>query len=390
MQLSFLVRGKDTKGDFPDKELPDGMICKCGRYKADDTELFFIEYEFARKRTLLNARRLAAFRDELPSNNNVKLLADDASAIFWEKLYPYFARFECKFRTVLIIASCAEQGNFDDKKIAQLNRLTLGDLRAVLFTDLDFMKAAREGIKSAKSSFNKRDLFSFIDRIEEHTLWDDLFGESSLTCVAESFDAIKGYRNDVMHFHTMDGERYDEARRLLRAATAKIEEYISSVLSNVDYPEQKAEGARRAAKRLDGAYWKALAASLENFQKSEQVQRMNAVAAALSERMHQYESLAKIAEAAKVNVPELPSLNNGISFADALNMSKVKPPDNYLDTMSGLQNVSRDLSTIAGATKIGDFFQPDMGLAAVQTFSELGDADSVEDGADREEGNSGA
>lgn len=185
-----------------------------------------------------------------------------------EKLYPCFARFECRLRAALTIASCAEQGNFDDKNIAQLNQLTLGDLRTVLFVDLDFMKAAREGIKTAKGSFSKRDLFSFIDKIDEHTLWGDLFGETNLTCVAESFDAIKGYRNGVMHFHTMDGERYDEARRLLRAASMEIEEYINSVLSGVDYPEQKAESARRAAKRLDSAYWKAFADSLEKYKKS--------------------------------------------------------------------------------------------------------------------------
>lgn len=109
---------------------------------------------------------------------------------------------------------------------------------------------------------------------------------------------------------------------------------------------------------------------------------MNAVAAAIVEQERQYEYLAKIAEAAKVNVPGLPSFKIGIPFASAADMSRIKLPDNYLDAISSSQDASRDLSAIAGATKMDDFFQPDMGLTAVQAFSAPADANSVEGNVD--------
>lgn len=251
MKLSFLIRGKETKDYFSNAELPDGVERSIGTYKAEGGDLYFVSYSIDGN-TIGNARVLASLRDSLPRNNDVRVLNDEASAKFCELLYPHFCRFEKGLRTAITVAICAEQGNFDDKHVVDLEEhLTLEDLYGVLFVDGRFVKETRN---LTQGKFTRADLLSKLDSIEEHLLWDMLFGVEDMPTFRDRRMDVKDRRNDVMHYHLMTEETFDETRGLMKAINGEIEAYLDRVRSDVTYPKAKAESARVAVQKLSESY----------------------------------------------------------------------------------------------------------------------------------------
>lgn len=119
MRLSFLIQCNSTKNEYANASLPDGVTRAIGTYKAEGGDLFFISFSIEGD-TIGNARVLAALRDSLPAGDNVRMLKDGASAKFCELLYPHFCRFEKGLREAITIATCAEQGNFDDPRVVEI------------------------------------------------------------------------------------------------------------------------------------------------------------------------------------------------------------------------------------------------------------------------------
>ena len=119
MKIAFLIRGSDIKDQLRNIALPEGVSRTIGTYQAEGGNLFFIHFSMDGN-TLANARVLVKFRDILPNSGNVRILRDEASAKFCELLYPHFCRFERSLREAITIATCAVQGNFDDKRVVEM------------------------------------------------------------------------------------------------------------------------------------------------------------------------------------------------------------------------------------------------------------------------------
>ncbi len=251
MKIAFLVRGEDVKNQFSGHELPDGVKRTVGIYKAEGGDLFFVSYSIDGN-TIGNARVLASLRDKLPLNKDVRVLRDEASGKFCELLYPHFCRFEKGLREAITVATCAEQGNFDEKRVVELEeKLTLETLYMALFVDSKFVKEARN---LTKSSFTRDQLIEMLGSLDESLLWNVLFSIDDMPTFRDRHIEIKDLRNDVMHYHKMDEATYEDAKALLKAVNNEIDDYLDKVRSDVSYPRGKAGNARMAAQMINESY----------------------------------------------------------------------------------------------------------------------------------------
>ncbi len=251
MKLAFLIRDNDVKSEYANASLPDGVTRTVGTYSAEGGDLYFVSFAMDGN-TIGNARILATLRDSLPDGAEVRTLLDEASAKFCELLYPHFCRFEKGLREAIVVATCAEQGNFDDKNVVDVEeRLTLEQLYNVLFVDGRFVKETRN---LTKGNFTRDDLIASISALNENPLWNVLFSNDDMPTFRERRTEIKDRRNDVMHYHRMTGTVFDETRDLLKKVNDEIDAYLEHVRSDVTYPKSKAENARVAAQMLSETY----------------------------------------------------------------------------------------------------------------------------------------
>ena len=248
MRVEFLVRGKKAKAAFEDVALPEGVTRKPGTYKAKGGELYFFTFG-AEGNTLDAAERLARVRDSLPSDQNVKLLEDGASAKFGENLYPLFSDFERGLREAFVIATCAVKGNFDASFVKDVESNELSKLEKKLFLDHEFRdKVAAIGTDNLLS---KDDIVEQVAALVENTPWDALFDEGDMPSLRTNFREIRDRRNDVMHFHRMRLETFRSTKSLLKKVNAEIDACIERMHTDVDYPKKRAENAREAVRIID-------------------------------------------------------------------------------------------------------------------------------------------
>ena len=251
MKIAFLIRGEKTKNAFADTSLPDGVERKIGTYEADGGDLYFIDFSVSGE-TLLNARKLASLREDLPSDEDVRMLRDEVSAKFCDLLYPHFCRFEKGLREAITIAMCAEQGNFDDKHVIELEeQFSLEALYNALFVDSQFVKDARN---LTKGSFTREKLQEELGRLNETLLWDVLFGTEDMPTLRKNRAEIKDRRNDVMHYHKITEDVFDSTRDLMKEVNDEIGQYLDRVRDDISYPKAKAGDAKMAAKMISESY----------------------------------------------------------------------------------------------------------------------------------------
>lgn len=256
MDLIFLVNGGGAKNLLQSVPYPDGTNHKIGPYGNRDVYTVTVSLE---ERTVRAATSLANYRDQVlaleknkkASKRNIKCLCDDASRFFCARLYPRFSEFETSLRTVVVIALCADRDSFDSEIAASLETFTLEKLGERLFTDHAFVKEVQKAIGTYY--IRKDALLRRITGTKEKTIWDGLFG-NDLSSVKTHFDDIKRCRNDVMHFHTMSAGQYKEALALVGSVNRDLHSYINRSLANVNYPAEKAEGAKRALLELAETY----------------------------------------------------------------------------------------------------------------------------------------
>lgn len=251
MKIAFLIRDEELKNAYAEIGLSDGVNRTVGTYKAEGGDLNFVTFSIEGD-TIANARVLANLRDSLTASDDVRRLYDEASAKFCELLYPHLCKFEKGLRAAITVATCAEQGNFDDKRIVELEEhLTLEGLYNMLFIDRRFLAEAR---KLTNGSFTRDDLLANLELLNERLLWDLLFGEEDMPTFCKNRAVIKDRRNDVMHYHKMSEATFDETRALLKEVNGEIDTYLNRVRDDVTYPKAKAENARVAAQIISETY----------------------------------------------------------------------------------------------------------------------------------------
>lgn len=190
---------------------------------------------------LKSAKRLAKFRDGLPTGDDVRMLSDGASAKFCDKLYPCFCRFEKGLRSAIAYAMCADYANFNNEHLRSIEEsYTLEKLYGILFTDDAFLKSVR-GL--AKNKLTKAESIERINSFDECILWDNLFDRCDMPTFRERRDEVKDRRNDVMHFHCMSQSVYTRTLKLMDLVNDEIDSYLSKAQTDISYTKAQAKRA---------------------------------------------------------------------------------------------------------------------------------------------------
>lgn len=251
MQLMYLIKNAEVRDRFLKEKLPD-IVARgdVGTYDAGDGKLYVLSFSVEGS-TIAGARTLSKLRRKMRDDANTRLLVDDASLKFATALYPRFAEYERKLRRAITLATCAEQNNFDDRLVQGLEKLTLEGLGRQLFYDTAF----QDKVKSrTKESFTKEEAISFISKLDENTVWTQLFGEESLSKIRNNYFELCDMRNKVMHHRLISEKQYDRTRKVLRESTDELDMYAELVLSDMRYLKRHAERAVSAAKLIRENY----------------------------------------------------------------------------------------------------------------------------------------
>ena len=266
MKVAFLVKGDEGKAaaEACAESYRDGMTLKVNRF---GNGLHVVE-GIAAADGLEGAVALSEFLESVDKKlgrakkdvRQVRILADDASALFGGLLYPALCKFEVRLRAAIDLAMCADEDNFDNKLVATLDSFTLEQLKQQLFDDCFAPKV----VKALKEKdLNKQKLLSYVESLQEGCVWDDLFAGDELRAVRDGFAQIKERRNDVMHFHTISYKTYVRGKEVLEAANAELDAYVNHALADDRYPVSREAAAQAASRQLAGNY-AAMVASLGN------------------------------------------------------------------------------------------------------------------------------
>lgn len=91
-------------------------------------------------------------------------------------------------------------------------------------------------------------MYEAIDALQESTAWHILVGDTVLSIIKENFDLLKEYRNDVMHAHNINWEKYKKAKKLYSDANKAIEDQLDLLLQ---YPDTMPLSEKTASSLYD-------------------------------------------------------------------------------------------------------------------------------------------
>lgn len=241
MRVKLLIKGEEAKSAFDAFAVPDGSdasfnkpIEKHIRQFSDQRNMFIASISVD-SNSIDAARVLSDLRDNVleACGSSSLMLEDGPSEKFEQVLYELISTFERRFRELLIVGICNEKHSLDDDLISKLGEKTLGELFVLVFTDPKFNKTVREMIKNSRP-YEKRDLVRLIGEATESSVWSHYFSDADLSTVAKEHDAIRIYRNDVMHAHKMTYQEYKNARMIVERANKEMSREISARSIHLD------------------------------------------------------------------------------------------------------------------------------------------------------------
>lgn len=254
------------------KDLIKGKISKKGKngiikvnskkFSGVNNYILTIEYKSSPVESAETLSNIFQNIKKIFDSNNVKyyILRNEASIELANRLYPLVCEFETKLRKFLYVAlfdldEAAKKITTNKiktvihkfsktEKIPQnnfLEELTLGEVFNLLFDNREFLDSAKNETKQIENTLSrkatKKELIAIIEKIEEKTLWNELFAPifknfSLPTVQNELFDI----RNDVMHFHFISYEQYKRSLRLLKDINKELDVQLAKgiVLENND------------------------------------------------------------------------------------------------------------------------------------------------------------
>lgn len=174
-----------------------------------------------------------------------KILTNQSSQYFVKQLYPFMCEYETKLRkfinvTLFDINEAAKTTVFTQLKTAKieinekdvnydfLEYSELGDIMVFLFANDSLYKDLDSYKGNAKNRFATREqLIEYIKNSNKKTIWEEFFAPNfSDSIIPQTISKIKGFRNDVMHFHNIDYEKYEEALELVKQGIKDLDKQI--------------------------------------------------------------------------------------------------------------------------------------------------------------------
>lgn len=197
--------------------------------KIDNSDCIIVKYVMSGENKE-SARELSAINDEIIEKYNPTVLSNESSAYFNKKLYPLFNEFERKLRKLLYLKSALSPQIKGVENIKDLEKKDFGTIFPMLFIDSEFANGVRQSMNGKSWQFTKRDILEIIQKISEHTLWENLIGKNSVPLLCSDFIKVKDYRNDVMHAHNMNTKSFNAAKNLMKKINEQLDTEIGSII----------------------------------------------------------------------------------------------------------------------------------------------------------------
>lgn len=176
------------------------------------------------------ASRLSEIDEYVRTHCRVTTLDDGCSAYYNNRLFPLISNFEHKLRKLLYLASAINHDEQATNNIVDLETMTFGQLFSMLLIDETFMQEVKKEIKQRnKDGFSKADILSYIDSVNENTLWKQLLGENSVPTLQNRFHDVKSYRDDVMHAHHVNSSKYKEIQSLFDLINGELDDAVDGI-----------------------------------------------------------------------------------------------------------------------------------------------------------------
>ena len=78
--------------------------------------------------------------------------------------------------------------------------------------------------------FTKDEILAAIEAISENTVWDNLIGKDAVPLLRSDFAKVKSFRNDIMHAHSMETAKYNEAAKLIKEINKQLDAEIGNII----------------------------------------------------------------------------------------------------------------------------------------------------------------
>ena len=242
MILEYLFLDKKSQPDIEDfnAKILNGKI-KEGKlhiiYKEfDEADYWAVRYEYG-KNSELDALYLSDLNEDIICKFSPTVLINESAEFFNKKLYPLINKFERLLRKFLFLRVTICDVKKFEHIIKEIESKDFGDIYNILFVDDDFCRDVRNKIKKSTSRF---EMIQILENAEENTAWDILVSNGTLSLIKDNFDALKTYRNDVMHAHNIGENTYKKARRLFEEANLQLEQEINKMIE-FSYSYQNSE-----------------------------------------------------------------------------------------------------------------------------------------------------
>lgn len=255
MIIEYLILGDKHKSVLPDIDSFSKDIKLSKRSYSLGDNLYLLRIRCS-EGGLSVAKTMSLYNDavlEVLGSNSVEyhMLTNEASNCFEAELYPLLAEFETKLRKLIKVALFnvdKQARNRIDKAIEKdehyksrdLNSfLEQADLNAIenfLFSNDELIGEINKLKKTdiAKVASRKK-LVEFINNSNKKSIWEAFFADAcSDSILPESFDKIREYRNDVMHFHTMGYDHFLAAKKDIEDAIKDIDKQLKKKIVIVD------------------------------------------------------------------------------------------------------------------------------------------------------------
>ena len=173
----------------------------------------------------------------------IKMLSNESSQFFVKTLYPYLCEYETKLRnfinvTLFDINEAAEikvvnqlkKTNIDGKHLNFncdfLEYSELGDIATFLFSNDELYKEV-ENYKKNNRFASRAEFIEFIEKSSKKTIWEEFFQDNfEDSILPKTIWDIKNFRNDVMHFHNISFERYEEGLVLIKRGIEDLDKQL--------------------------------------------------------------------------------------------------------------------------------------------------------------------
>ena len=222
-----------------------------------------LSYEYSKSK-LNSAKKFgdfcSKFRGFLEKNDlNYSILFDDLSMYFSQKLYPKFQTYELLLRKIFalalspledknIIRIVKEQTNakLDLSKIhtiERIERLQIAELHTLIFEiNINPVNDLTIHFKDFQNK-NEYILKEMIRNSLPITIWEKHFtpftNSEKVDVLKNNYDRIREYRNDVMHFHMINYNRYKKIDSLLSDVIEELKDVQYSMLKKWDFEETR-------------------------------------------------------------------------------------------------------------------------------------------------------